>query len=31
VHATEKLTAFRELERGICIHLLTVGAVNLDW
>jgi hypothetical protein len=23
VHADEKLTAFMELQRGICIHLLT--------
>ena len=30
VHAEEKLTAFLELERDVCIHLLTERANDLD-
>ena len=30
VHADEKLTAFLELERDVCIHLLTERANDLD-
>jgi hypothetical protein len=30
VHADEILTAFLELQRGICIQLLTESSDNLD-
>jgi hypothetical protein len=31
VRADEKLTAFLELERAVCIHLLTDRTDNLDY
>ena len=30
VHADDKLTAFQELERAVCVHLLTESTDDLD-